>query len=95
MVPDVTQYYLDGSRWSDSTARLRGGISIALALSLPAGPERDLLVTVAYFVVTFSVLVLGLTFGRLIKRLLPAEVTGGPSSQPDLSWMVRLGARRL
>jgi len=54
---------------------LRGGISIALALSLPASPERDLLVTVAYIVVTFSVLVQGLTFGRFIKRLFPA--TGG------------------
>ena len=53
---------------------LRGGISIALALSLPASPERDLLVTAAYFVVTFAVLVQGLTFGRLIKRLFPGEV---------------------
>jgi CPA1 family monovalent cation:H+ antiporter len=53
---------------------LRGGISIALALSLPASPERDLLVTVAYIVVTFSVLVQGLTFGRFIKRLFPATV---------------------
>lgn len=54
---------------------LRGGISIALALSLPASPERDLLVTAAYFVVTFAVLVQGLTFGRLIKRLFPGEIT--------------------
>ncbi len=48
---------------------LRGGISIALALSLPASPERDLLVTAAYIVVTFSVLVQGLTFGNLVKKL--------------------------
>jgi CPA1 family monovalent cation:H+ antiporter len=48
---------------------LRGGISIALALSLPQSPERDLLITAAYFVVTFAILVQGLTFGRLIKRL--------------------------
>ena len=53
---------------------LRGGISIALALSLPTSPERDLLVTAAYIVVTFSVLVQGLTFGRFIKRLFPATV---------------------
>jgi CPA1 family monovalent cation:H+ antiporter len=52
---------------------LRGGISIALALSLPHSPERDLLVTAAYFVVTFSVLVQGLTFGRFIKRLFPTS----------------------
>jgi len=51
---------------------LRGGISIALALSLPTSPERDLLVTAAYIVVTFSVLVQGLTFGNLIKRFFPS-----------------------
>jgi CPA1 family monovalent cation:H+ antiporter len=51
---------------------LRGGISIALALSLPISPERDLLVTAAYIVVTFSVLVQGLTFGNLIRRFFPS-----------------------
>lgn len=51
---------------------LRGGISIALALSLPTSPERDLLVTAAYIVVTFSVLVQGLTFGNLIRRFFPS-----------------------
>jgi CPA1 family monovalent cation:H+ antiporter len=54
---------------------LRGGISVALALSLPASPERDLLVTTAYIVVTFSVMVQGLTFGKLVKRLFPANGT--------------------
>lgn len=57
---------------------LRGGISIALALSLPASEERDLLVTAAYFVVTFSVLVQGLTFGRFVQRLFP----GGDKPSP-------------
>ena len=47
---------------------LRGGISIALALSLPHSPERDLLITAAYFVVVFAILVQGLTFGQLIRR---------------------------
>ena len=50
---------------------LRGGISVALALSLPAGPERDLLVTVTYAVVTFSILVQGVTIGPLLRRLYP------------------------
>lgn len=44
---------------------LRGGISIALALSAPKGPEQNLIVTMTYFVVAFSVLVQGLTLGRL------------------------------
>ena len=50
---------------------LRGGISVALALSLPDSPERYLLVTASYIVVVFSVLVQGLTFGRLVQRLFP------------------------
>ena len=45
---------------------LRGGISIALALSLPAGPERDFILTITYVIVLFSILVQGLTMGRLI-----------------------------
>ncbi|GGX71385.1 cation:proton antiporter [Saccharospirillum salsuginis] len=48
---------------------LRGGISVALVLSLPTGDERDLLVTVTYAVVLFSLLVQGLTVGRLARRL--------------------------
>jgi monovalent cation:H+ antiporter, CPA1 family len=47
---------------------LRGGISVALALSLPAGPQRDLVVSTTYIVVVFSVLVQGLTLGRLARR---------------------------
>lgn len=46
---------------------LRGGISVALALSIPAGPERDLILTVTYTVVVFSILVQGLTIGPLIR----------------------------
>ncbi len=50
-------------------AGLRGGISVALALSLPLGHERDLLVTVTYCIMTFSILVQGLTVGNLINRV--------------------------
>lgn len=46
---------------------LRGGISIALALSLPAGTERDFVLTVTYIVVVFSIAVQGLTIGKLVK----------------------------
>lgn len=49
---------------------LRGGISVALALSLPTGAERDALVTVTYVVVCFSIIVQGLTVGPLSERLL-------------------------
>lgn len=47
---------------------LRGGISVALALSTPAGPTKQLIVTMTYFVVAFSILVQGLTLGRVARR---------------------------
>jgi CPA1 family monovalent cation:H+ antiporter len=48
-------------------AGVRGGISIALALSLPASPFRDLILVATYSVVVFSILVQGLTLGRAVK----------------------------
>lgn len=45
---------------------LRGGISVALALSLPLGPARDAVVTITYAVVVFSILVQGLTLNRVL-----------------------------
>lgn len=47
---------------------LRGGISVALALSLSVSPERDVILMMTYIVVVFSVLVQGLSIGALIKR---------------------------
>ncbi len=47
---------------------LRGGISVALALSIPSGLERDLILTITYAVVVFSILVQGLTIEKLVKR---------------------------
>ena len=46
---------------------LRGGISVALALSLPAGAERDVILFTTYGVVIFSILVQGLTIGRVVE----------------------------
>jgi CPA1 family monovalent cation:H+ antiporter len=51
-------------------AGVRGGISIALALALPAGPARTTLLAVTYVVVCFSILVQGLTMERVVKRVL-------------------------
>lgn len=58
---------------------LRGGISIALALSLPDGPARTVILAVAYVVVLFSVIVQGGTIGRLVERL----GKSAESHQPD------------
>ncbi|HEB86489.1 MAG TPA: sodium:proton antiporter [Gammaproteobacteria bacterium] len=46
---------------------LRGGISVALALSLPLGIERDVILAITYSVVVFSILVQGLTIGALVN----------------------------
>lgn len=52
---------------------LRGGISVALALSLPKSlPEREIIVTLTYVVVVFSILVQGLTVGPLVRYWLKA-----------------------
>jgi len=47
---------------------LRGGISIALALSLAPGSARDTIVSVTYMVAVFSILVQGLTVGHFARR---------------------------
>lgn len=47
---------------------LRGGISIALALSLTSSMSRDLFLVITYIVVVFSIVIQGLTVGKLIKR---------------------------
>lgn len=47
---------------------LRGGIAIALALSVPQAPVKPLLLVMTYVVVVFSILVQGLTLGPLARR---------------------------
>lgn len=47
---------------------LRGGVSVALALALPGGYERNLIVPITYAVVAFSIIVQGLTIGKLLAR---------------------------
>ena len=52
---------------------LRGGISVALALSLPDFAGREVVISTTYAVVIFSILVQALTLGRVARRAL-----GGP-----------------
>jgi len=40
-----------------------------LALALPLGPERDLLLSITYIVVLSSILLQGLTIGRVVSRV--------------------------
>jgi CPA1 family monovalent cation:H+ antiporter len=46
---------------------LKGGISIALALSLAPGMQREMIVSVTYIVVLFSIIVQGLSLERVVK----------------------------
>ncbi|MBO1516506.1 cation:proton antiporter [Psychrobacter celer] len=50
---------------------LRGGISVALVLQLPTGAERDILLALTYAVVIFSILVQGLSVGKVAKSIAP------------------------
>ena len=52
---------------------LRGGISVALAFSLPENEMKGLILTVTYSVVVFSIIVQGLTVKPLVSRLIPGE----------------------
>ncbi len=59
---------------------LRGGISIALALTLPAGRERDIILVATYGVVAFSILVQATSMPWLLRRKLK-RVTEQPTPQ--------------
>jgi CPA1 family monovalent cation:H+ antiporter len=52
---------------------LRGGVSIALVLSMNEGPYKATLVAITYFVVVFSIIVQGLTVGKVATRVLSKE----------------------
>ena len=56
---------------------LRGGISIALALSLTDEMHRELFLVITYFIVVFSILVQGLTVGKMVDRLAVEKSTNG------------------
>ena len=48
---------------------LRGGISVALALAIPANPDKDLTLAMTYGVVIFSIIVQGLTVQWVVKTV--------------------------
>ena len=47
---------------------LRGGLAVALALSLPEGKAREAILSLTYFTVAFSILVQGMTIKSLLKK---------------------------
>lgn len=48
---------------------LRGAVSIALALSIPTSPYKSVIISITYFVVIFSILVQGLSIGKIANKL--------------------------
>lgn len=52
---------------------IRGGVSIALVLSLPDGEYKNLLLEITYIVVLFSIVVQGLTVGKVANKVLEKE----------------------
>lgn len=53
------------AEWILTWGGLRGGLAVALALSLPKEPYRDLFITLTYMIVLFSIIVQGLSIGKL------------------------------
>ncbi len=64
--------YTRGSLTTMVWGGIRGGVSIALVMSIPnsAGDIKDVLLEVTYIVVLFSIVVQGLTVGKVAKRVL-------------------------
>lgn len=65
---------------------LRGAISIALALSLPAGPSRNLILSMTYYLVLFSILVQGLSIGKVVRwvTVTPEQTSSEAESSGDV-----------
>ena len=53
---------------------VRGGISVALALSLPDNEYKPLILTATYAVVVFSIIVQGLTIKKVVESRVDAEL---------------------
>jgi monovalent cation:H+ antiporter, CPA1 family len=63
---------------------LRGGISVALALALPATSYKPAMLTVAYGIVVFSIVVQGLSLEWVARRSLPTpEAPAAPAAAAE------------
>lgn len=62
---------------------IRGGVSIALVLSMPNSEWKDLLLEITYIVVLFSIVIQGLTVGKVANRVLKEEVDEANKEEMD------------
>lgn len=62
----IYKTFVDRVIWILTWGGLRGGLSVAMALSIPPSPYRDTIITITYLVMAFSVLVQGLTMQTLV-----------------------------
>ncbi len=68
-IPSLRRAFSRGSVEVLTWGGVRGGISVALALSIPPGQFREPILIATYAVVIFSVVVQGLTIRGLVRRL--------------------------
>ncbi len=73
---------------------LRGGISVALALSLPRGTTRETLIALTYCVVVFSILGQGLTIGKVVRHSMRRQGSAAPRPISSPGTLDGAGARR-
>ncbi len=75
LVLPFSKYFARGSMTVLVWGGLRGGVSIGLVLSMSNGIYKDILLEITYFVVVFSIVVQGLTVGKVAQKALNADKT--------------------